>query len=46
MERLNLSMDYLLNFSGIVQALRKADVLAAAQRYLKPEQFVTVIAGP
>lgn len=46
MERLNLSMDYLLNFSGIVQALRKADVLAAARRYLKPEQFVTVIAGP
>jgi zinc protease len=41
-----LGLDYLERYPGIIRALTKADLTAAARRYLDPAQVAVVVAGP
>ena len=45
-EYYGLGLDYLDRYPGIIRALTKDDLLAAARRYLDPERVVVVVAGP
>lgn len=45
-ELYGLGRDYLVNFVERVKAVAPADVLRAAQTYLKPQLLVIVVAGP
>jgi zinc protease len=46
LEYYGLGLDYLERYPGRVQSLTKQDLLAAARRYLDPEQVAVVVAGP
>jgi zinc protease len=45
-EYYGLGLDYLDRYPGTIQSLTKADLQAAARRYLDPEAMAVVIAGP
>ena len=45
-EYYGLPLDYLDHYPGIIRGLTKAQLQAAAQRYLRPETFRVSIAGP
>lgn len=45
-ELYGLGRDYLVNFADRVSAVAQADVMRAAQAYLKPQSVVVVVAGP
>ncbi len=45
-ETFGLGRDYVVNFADRVNAITPADVLRAAQNYLKPKSVVIVVAGP
>jgi zinc protease len=45
-ELYGLGRDYLVNFVERVNAITPADVLRAAQNYLKPQSVAIVVAGP
>lgn len=46
MESYRLGLDYLAKYRDLIYGIGKADVLAAAQRYLKKQQLVIAVAGP
>jgi len=46
MERYQLGLDYYLNYAGLIDKINADQILAVAQKYLIPAQFVTVSAGP
>lgn len=46
METYNLGLDYLVNYKDTIYSLTRADLLAAANRYLDPDKLVVGIAGP
>ena len=46
MESFALGLDYLANYEAMIYGISKADVLAAAQRYLDAENMVIAVAGP
>jgi zinc protease len=46
MELYQLGLDNLIRYTAEINALTKDDLLAAAQRYLKPEAHVVSVAGP
>ena len=41
-----LGLDYLANYKESIYRITRADLLQAAQRYLKPQAMVTAVAGP
>ena len=45
-EWLQLGLDYLARFPGIINNLTAEQVQAAAQRYLDPNAYVLAVAGP
>src|SRR5439155_6320343 len=45
-EYYGLGLDYLERYPGLIRALTKDDLAAAARRYLDPEQMAVVLAGP
>lgn len=46
MEAYQLGLDNLQKFEGEINALTKADLLKAIQRYWNPEAYVVAVAGP
>lgn len=46
MESYGLGLDYLAKYSDLIYGIGKADLLAAAQRYLKKQHTVIAVAGP
>jgi predicted Zn-dependent peptidase len=46
MELYGLGLDYLLTYRDRLYALTKADLLAAAQKYLNADAWVLGVAGP
>jgi len=46
MERFGLGLDYLQKYSGIINSITSEQVVETSRRYLDPERFVTVSAGP
>lgn len=46
MEMYDLGLDYLVTYRDRLEALTKADILAAARNYLDPKNVVIGIAGP
>ena len=46
MERYNLGLDYLRDYSGVINALTVEDLLRAAQRYWGPGVYALAVAGP
>jgi len=46
MESYDLGLDYLANYKDMIYSITKADMLDAAQKYLKPNDIVIAIAGP
>jgi zinc protease len=46
MELYQLGLDYLLNYTEMVDAITIADVQAAAQAYLNPDAYALAVAGP
>ena len=46
MESYGLGLDYLAQYRDLIYGIGKADLLAAAQRYLKAQQMVIAVAGP
>jgi len=46
MERYKLGLDYLQRYAERINAITAEDVLAAAQRYLRPDGYALAIAGP
>jgi zinc protease len=46
MESYNLGLDYLKQYRDKIYNITKADMLTAAQRYLKPDNMVIAVAGP
>ena len=46
MQSYGLGLDYLANYRELIYEIGKADLLAAARRYLKQEQMVIAVAGP
>jgi zinc protease len=46
MERLDLGLDYLRRYPGLIQAVTQKEIIAVAQKYMNPEQFVLSVAGP
>jgi zinc protease len=45
-ERFNLGLDYYLRYPSLVQAVKREDVLAVAQKYIDPTRLAIVVAGP
>ena len=45
LERFHLGLDYYRQYSGMVQAVNKQEVLAAAAHYLDPERLAVGVAG-
>lgn len=46
MESYQLGLDYLANYSDMIDGITKDDILQAAQHYLKPDEMVIAVAGP
>ncbi|MCA0458083.1 MAG: insulinase family protein [Chloroflexi bacterium] len=46
MESYGLGLDNLQRFTGEINALTKADLLKAIQRYWNPEAYIVAVAGP
>jgi zinc protease len=46
LERFNLGLDYYRRYPAQVEAVTAADILAAARKWLDPNRFVIVSAGP
>ena len=46
MELFGLGLDYLQRVPGIIAALTRAELRAAARRYLQPQRHVLAVAGP
>lgn len=46
MELYDLGLDYLADYPARIQAITRADIRAAAQKYLSTEQLGTAVAGP
>ncbi len=46
MEIYRLGLDYLVNYRDTIYQLTSADLLAAAQHYLHPDNVVIAVAGP
>jgi zinc protease len=46
MELYDLGLDYMQRLPGLIEAITVEDVQAAAQRYLRPHEYVLSIAGP
>ena len=46
LEEYSLGLDYLRRYPALIQAITRESVLAAAQKYLDPDQFALAIAGP
>jgi zinc protease len=46
METYKLGLDYLINYSEMINAISREAVLAAAQKYLAPQAYALAIAGP
>ena len=45
-ESYGLGLDYLANYKGLIYGIGKAEMLAAAQRYLQRDHMVIAVAGP
>ncbi|MFO7322183.1 MAG: pitrilysin family protein [Chloroflexota bacterium] len=45
-ETYGLGLDYLLRYRDTIMRLTREDLLAAAQRYIKPDALVVAVAGP
>ena len=45
-ESYDLGLDYLARYPGIIRALTREQVQAAARRYLLPERVAIAVAGP
>jgi zinc protease len=45
-EKHNLGLDYLRRYTGIIKAVTREQILAAASYYLNPERLAVAIAGP
>jgi zinc protease len=46
METYSLGLDYLRRYTGIINAITREEVQAAAQKYLHPDAYVLAVAGP
>ncbi|MCA9913315.1 MAG: insulinase family protein, partial [Anaerolineae bacterium] len=46
LERYGLGLDYLVKYSETIRSITREDILAAAQRYLRPENLVIAVAEP
>lgn len=46
LERYGLGLDYLVNYSETIRSITRDNILAAAQRYLRPENLVIAVAEP
>jgi len=46
MENYGLGLDYLVRYHDMIYSLTRDDLLAAAQKYLRPEALVIAVAGP
>ncbi|MBI3761577.1 MAG: insulinase family protein [Chloroflexi bacterium] len=46
LEEFNLGLDYLRRYPGLIRAITRESVLAAARKYLDPDKFTLAIAGP
>lgn len=46
MELYELGDDYIMRYSDLMNAVSREEILAAAQRYLHPEHYALVVAGP
>jgi predicted Zn-dependent peptidase len=46
MELHQLGLDYLLNYTEMIDSTTIADVQAAAQAYLNPDAYALAVAGP
>lgn len=46
MEYFGLGQDYLLRYNDLIDSVTAADVQRVAQRYLRPDAYALVIAGP
>jgi zinc protease len=46
MERYNLGLDYLLRYADLVNAVRVQDLQQMARKYLDPDAYALVVAGP
>ncbi len=46
MELYNLGLDYLRRYPGMIHAITRDQVQAAAQKYLDPERYAAAVAGP
>ena len=46
MESYGLGLDFLADYSRTIHAITKADLLAAARRYLQKQHMVIAVAGP
>jgi len=46
LERYNLGLDYLVNYTQTIRSITREDILAAAQHYLRPENLVIAVAEP
>ncbi len=45
-ERYELGLDYYHRYTDLVEAVKRADVLATARKYIDPERLVVATAGP
>ncbi len=45
-ERYELGPDYYLRYAGLVRAVRRDDVLAAARKFIDPDRLAIAVAGP
>jgi zinc protease len=45
-ERYNLGLDYYRQYPDLVRAVTREDVLAVAQKYIRPAQLAIATAGP
>ena len=46
MESFSLGLDYLARYRDMIYRITRDDLLAAAQKYLRPERMVVAVAGP
>jgi len=46
MEQYNLGLDYLRRYPGMIRAITREQVKAAAHKYLDPERYAAAVAGP
>lgn len=45
-ETYGLGLDYLRNYTEMINAITREDVLSAAQKYLSPDAYALAVAGP